>query len=324
MTTMLFMKPHLNILYSILLVSLLTRCVTAVLCDPQGRSGPIPYAPEIRLPIEYEFGDHREPGQAMRRKRLIGGERSKVPYMVAIETYGSWQNFCSGTIVDECWVLTAAHCVANVTHIRALAGSDDRLESKELFFDKIIVHEGYLAETKYQPYNPEWPDVKVKDDIALLRLWERLDVRPGSRFASVLLPLDVPSFKFREGMTIVSSGFGLDERTGFATMRYKRSLNNVVLYNLMCRTFYRHFDAKKQFCTGLRPYNGTTTGDYGGPVTYSYEGTLIDGSVGTADILVGVASHTLAVRKEAGTPDYHMMVDAYTPWMREYVQRHSV
>ena len=52
--------------------------------------------------------------------RIVGGEDapSMIPWQVAI-LQGTFQ-FCGGTILDSCTVLTAAHCTINTGHsIRA-------------------------------------------------------------------------------------------------------------------------------------------------------------------------------------------------------------
>ena len=48
--------------------------------------------------------------------RIVGGEAapSMIPWQVAMLS-GSFQ-FCGGTILDSCTILTAAHCGAGITN----------------------------------------------------------------------------------------------------------------------------------------------------------------------------------------------------------------
>ena len=53
-------------------------------------------------------------------ERIVGGEQAPrtIPWQVALLS-GSFQ-FCGGTIIDSCTILTAAHCEPNTGHqIRA-------------------------------------------------------------------------------------------------------------------------------------------------------------------------------------------------------------
>ena len=49
--------------------------------------------------------------------RIVGGEAapSMIPWQVAILS-DSFQ-FCGGTVLDSCTILTAAHCAINTGHI---------------------------------------------------------------------------------------------------------------------------------------------------------------------------------------------------------------
>ena len=58
--------------------------------------------------------------QFMQDAKIVGGEEapSMIPWQVAMLS-GDWQ-FCGGTILDACTILTAAHCSIKTSHsIRA-------------------------------------------------------------------------------------------------------------------------------------------------------------------------------------------------------------
>lgn len=102
--------------------------------------------------------------------RIIGGEVAgpgEWPWQIAIIDKGSNPysgQFCGGSLIDEEWVLTAAHCVANETPntIQVLAGIHN-LSSPEAGYQRInvsaiYIHPGYFQAAAYDK------------DAALLRL----------------------------------------------------------------------------------------------------------------------------------------------------------
>ena len=60
--------------------------------------------------------------QFMQDAKIVGGEEapSMIPWQVAMLS-GDWQ-FCGGTILDQCTILSAAHCAANTPGRRIRAG----------------------------------------------------------------------------------------------------------------------------------------------------------------------------------------------------------
>ena len=68
--------------------------------------------------------------------RIVGGEAapSMIPWQVAMLS-GSFQ-FCGGTILDSCTILTAAHCGINTGHsIRA--GSTDKTSGGQVIVETL-------------------------------------------------------------------------------------------------------------------------------------------------------------------------------------------
>lgn len=103
-------------------------------------------------------------------ERIVGGQTAQpgqFPYIVSLrivsEIMDPFHN-CGGSILNERWVLTAAHCVefgAELTRI--VVGAHHLLEDGiEHRVHRIFVHPGYDAET-------------LSDDIALIELAEPIE-----------------------------------------------------------------------------------------------------------------------------------------------------
>ena len=72
--------------------------------------------------------------------RIVGGEAapSMIPWQIALMS-GSFQ-FCGGTILDSCTILTAAHCTPSSSHtIRA--GSIDKGVVVQVIMNKLQCYE---------------------------------------------------------------------------------------------------------------------------------------------------------------------------------------
>lgn len=114
--------------------------------------------------------------------RISGGqdaEPGEWPWHVALVRKGQTPfdgYFCAGSLIDRNWVLTAAHCVDSYTTINDLdviAGIHNlhtpEPNHRRVALEKIIVHEAY---------GMVWLE-RNENDLALLRLAEPIDERPG-------------------------------------------------------------------------------------------------------------------------------------------------
>ncbi len=107
---------------------------------------------------------------------IVGGNDAEPgvwPAAVAISAAGSTDarsdHICGGTLIDEEWVLTAAHCVMDyqVTDITIVAGRHDLLDSdgQELAATRIIYHSDYET-------------AAPQHDIALIKLTKSVAYTP--------------------------------------------------------------------------------------------------------------------------------------------------
>ena len=82
-------------------------------------------------------------------KMITGGTEApegKYPWQVRL--YSSMDDkigFCGGSIIDDKWILTAAHCLLDTDAVVVGYGNNDRTKTTKIESEKIIVHPGYMA-----------------------------------------------------------------------------------------------------------------------------------------------------------------------------------
>ncbi|XP_035670206.1 chymotrypsin-like protease CTRL-1 [Branchiostoma floridae] len=121
--------------------------------------------PAMAAAIVEVSGECGRPAISGQHARIMGGVEAvqgSWPWQVSLKLYGG--HVCGGTLLARDWVVTAAHCVADLRSLENLLvslGSHHRTEKdspqQDIGVTKAIVHEGYDATSS-------------NNDIALLRL----------------------------------------------------------------------------------------------------------------------------------------------------------
>ncbi|XP_008491890.1 coagulation factor IX [Calypte anna] len=198
--------------------------------------------------------------------RVVGGSDSmkgEVPWQVLL-TNSNGVGFCGGSIINEKWVVTAAHCLSPGDNVTAVAGEyntqeDDHTEQRRQVV-RILPHYTYNATIN-----------KHHNDIALLELDKPLT------FNSYVTPICIGSQKFTNELlkhgTGTVSGWGSTLYRGRAATILQvlkvpfvdrptclKSTSTTILPNMFCAGF----------AVGGRD---TCEGDSGGPYTTEIEGT---------------------------------------------------
>lgn len=133
------------------------------------------------------FGDSITP-------RIIGGKYAVIgqfPFMVSLQTYSTqWTWLCSGAILHEYWIATAAHCVfgKSLTKMFAFVGSIEK-----------------CCGTKYTIKQAFYNATAPPNDLALLKTTSKIV------FTKNVRPIVLSNRKAEIGMQVRISGFGYSD-----------------------------------------------------------------------------------------------------------------
>ncbi|KAL7286311.1 hypothetical protein TKK_0019271 [Trichogramma kaykai] len=236
--------------------------------------------------------------------RINGGENAlpgEFPYQISLQInyVGHKSHSCGGSILNENWVLTAAHCVYQIsqyakTYVLSGKHSIYRIErtEQENLVEKIVVHENYSG--KIGP-----------NDIALLKL------RSPLIFNEHVKPIDLPSKNSEVEGEVILSGWGAVHSHGRDTpdILQKATLTTIGL-DVCNKAVEKYGDTKvvsSNICTG--PITGGISacqGDSGGP--------LVKEKNGKAQ-LVGVVSWGVIPCGFVGAPSVYTKVSSYIDWI---------
>ncbi|XP_033756028.1 transmembrane protease serine 9-like [Pecten maximus] len=275
-----------------------------------------------------------------RVKRIIGGSiatRGQWPWLVSL--HGKFvteripilgipiafrHKFCGGSILNDRWILTAAHCfdgpqgrIANRWEARLAATSlrnniietlrnilsrivnRDDWRTWEIDIDRVVIHPQYNA-------SDYWAN-----DIALVRLEEPV---PSGRQFSRILRINLPTFgnfSFPAvGSRCTMKGWGCTTGGGLVS-NHAHSAVLPVFDTASCSILRRASDNYNRICAGFINSNvGICPGDSGGPLSCLNErGEWIQ---------VGIASFA-SVHHPGDYPGVFTRVSSYVNWINSVI-----
>uniref|UniRef100_UPI003F4AAC51 uncharacterized protein LOC798775 precursor n=1 Tax=Danio rerio TaxID=7955 RepID=UPI003F4AAC51 len=185
------------------------------------------------------------------------GKRGKSPWQALIlNNLGRFH--CGGVLIDENWVLTAAHCLETSSKFSVRLGDYQRFrfEGSEI-----------TLPVKQHISHPQYNPITVDNDIALLRL------EVPAKFSTYILPACLPSLELaermlhRNGTVTVITGWGKDNQSATS---YNSMLNYVelpIVDNKECSRHMMNNLSDNMLCAGvLGQVKDACEVDSGGPM----------------------------------------------------------
>ena len=200
--------------------------------------------------------------------KILGGVESKNgdwPWIVALLNSGEpdvyQAQYCSGVLIDEYWVLTAAHCVEKRT-----SGSIDVAIGA---FD-LQTFTGARSKVSYIRVHPQYNSNLLQYDIALLRLSVPSSQPQIILFAGYSVESVSPSLI---GEMTTAIGWGMaDVSSSWYYPEKLRQVNLPVVENSFCNNIYGTNLIGSQICAGYFEGKDVCNGDSGGPIMSYIDG----------------------------------------------------
>ncbi|XP_055612077.1 chymotrypsin-2-like [Uranotaenia lowii] len=221
--------------------------------------------------------------------KVVGGHDAKpgeAPFQVSLLIDNKHQ--CAGSIINEHWILTAAHCIEckDESSMSILAGTNSLSsgDGRRYQVNRYVVHS-----MNNNPFR--------HNDIGLIRLKESLE------FGELVKPIEVYPDAIPEGSPVTLSGWGLTGNDEQEASDWLQILDLAVFSFDECFKFHDDiFDG--HMCTFTQYGEGSCMGDSGGPLTF--EGKL-----------AGIVSYGIPCAR--GYPDVFTRVSFYQDWIKETI-----
>ncbi|EMP27412.1 Anionic trypsin [Chelonia mydas] len=218
--------------------------------------------------------------------KIVGGYTCSVPYQVSLN---SGYHFCGGSLINNQWVVSAAHCYKSRIEVRLGEYNIDVVEGTEQFIRaiKIIRH-------------PKYNSRLLDNDIMLIKLATQANL--NSRVATIPLP----SACVAAGTQCLISGWGNTLSSGSNYPELLQCLDAPVLTDAVCSAAYPGQITKNMICVGF-PEGGKDScqGDSGGPVVCN-------------GVLQGIVSWGIGCAQQ-GYPGVYTKVCNYVDWIKNTI-----
>uniref|UniRef100_U3J739 Chymotrypsin like n=1 Tax=Anas platyrhynchos platyrhynchos TaxID=8840 RepID=U3J739_ANAPP len=229
-------------------------------------------------------------------ERIINGQNAvsgSWPWQVSLQTR-TGSHFCGGSLINEYWVVTAAHCEFNPYSHVVVLGEYDRYSGSEAVQVKTV------TKVSRAVTHPNWDSYNLNNDITLLKLSSPAQL--GPRVAPVCLApanLALPS-----DLQCVTTGWGRTNTNSNALAVRLQQVTLPLVSQSQCMQYWGSSITSSMLCAGGVGAS-SCQGDSGGPLVYQ------NGNVWTLIGIVSWGSSNCNIR----TPAVYTRVSQFRNWI---------
>eukprot|EP00076_Gallus_gallus_P003881 NP_001264554.1 chymotrypsin-like protease CTRL-1 precursor [Gallus gallus] len=230
-------------------------------------------------------------------ERIINGQNAvsgSWPWQVSLQTR-SGSHFCGGSLINENWVVTAAHCeFSPYSHVVVLGeyNLNSQTESVQVkTVSKAVTH-------------PNWNSYTLNNDITLLKLSSPAQL--GSRVSPVCLA--AANLVLSNSLQCVTTGWGRTSTTSNALASRLQQVSLPLISQSQCQQYWGTRITSSMLCAGGAGAS-SCQGDSGGPLVYQ------NGNAWTLIGIVSWGSSNCNVR----TPAVYTRVSHFRNWIDQIV-----
>lgn len=260
-----------------------------------------------------------EPRRRGARRRIIGGRDATFPewgFTVAwVENWERNTAFCGGTVLDERFILTAAHCFIDIdgtverwqsTDAIAKIGTVDIVKKSTYYQERTIKPNGITVHEKFRHGVPRNAEI----DVAVVELNEPICFSGGVR--PVVLNQDPERYQKYIGNPALSAtvaGWGVTNKYTRAQTDSLKLVDVPVNNDQTCNQVeHSHTVSEHYMCAGRRG-SDSCEADSGGPLVVT---EIIDGQ--TQYIQVGIVAGEAGLGGCAGADTYGLYTKVHKVW----------
>ncbi|XP_046640853.1 chymotrypsin-like protease CTRL-1 [Daphnia pulicaria] len=211
---------------------------------------------------------------------------------------------CTGSLVSERWILTAAACATvpneKTKSILVYLGLHNRSSSSTETTWKMYEGQGLLLHSGWDPN-------QFDNNIALVYLYTAVTFTQYIRPVCLAAP-NGPSYA---GDYATVAGWGRTSDGSTSSSQVLRKVTVPVISNSLCQSYYSVPITESMMCTSGGNSNGICGGDNGGPLNLKQpDGTWKQ---------IGIASFWSAAGCQMGYPSGYTRLSSYSTWVQQII-----